>query len=76
MGSPTDETWSDVRLLPDYVEFRFSPGFPLEEIFTAAGDDMIALLKGMLALDPKKRLTATESLSEIWFALNINFINN
>ena len=30
LGSPTDETWPDVRELPDYVEYRFSPGFPLE----------------------------------------------
>lgn len=63
LGSPTKENWPDVDQLPDYVEFRPSPGFPLEEIFSAAGDDLIHLLKGLFALDPKRRLTSTQCLS-------------
>ena len=64
LGSPTKETWPDVSQLPDYVEFRYCPGFPLEEIFTAAGDDMLEMLRGLFALDPKRRLSSTECLSK------------
>ena len=66
LGSPTPETWPDVDQLPDYVQFNYSPGFPLTEIFTAAGDDMLDLLRGLFALDPKKRLTSTQCLSTIY----------
>ena len=72
LGSPTKENWPDVDQLPDYVEFRPSPGFPLEEIFSAAGDDLIHLLKGLFALDPKRRFTSTQCLSNK-IATNISF---
>jgi cyclin-dependent kinase 7 len=67
LGSPNPENWKGVETLPDYVEFRYCPGCPLRDIFTAAGDDMIELLEGFFHLYPPKRLTASESLRKCIF---------
>ena len=72
LGSPTKENWRDVDQLPDYVEFRYSPGFPLDEIFSAAGDDLLQLLRGLFALDPKRRLTSTQCLRKSVLLEKIN----
>lgn len=61
-GTPTQENWPNHNLLPDYCEFRFCPGIPLRDIFTAAGDDLIELLQGMFLLNPAKRLDAAQCL--------------
>jgi cyclin-dependent kinase 7 len=41
MGTPTQETWPDHQLLPDFVTFKSFPGTPLQDIFIAAGPDLI-----------------------------------
>ena len=61
-GTPTQENWPNHNLLPDYCEFRFCPGIPLRDIFTAAGNDLIELLQGMFLLNPAKRLDAAQCL--------------
>ena len=67
LGSPTEENWPNVKSLPDYVEFRATPGFPLRDIFTAAGDDLIELLQGLFYLYPPRRLTASQALRKFNF---------
>ena len=64
LGTPTPQNWPNVKELPDYVEFHYCPGFPLRDIFTAAGDDLIDLLEGLFHLYPPRRLTATQALRE------------
>ena len=44
--------------LPDYVQFKPSPGTALKDIFIAASDDLLELLEKMLTMDPCKRITA------------------
>lgn len=69
-GIPTDETWPSFRRLPNARSLRLpksSPGsiirarFPL---LTAAG---VALLNGLLTLDPERRLSAKEVLAHEYF---------
>ncbi|XP_003745813.2 cyclin-dependent kinase 7 [Galendromus occidentalis] len=68
MGTPTEETWPGVTKLPDYVEFKGFPGTQFEEIFTAAGDDLLELLRKLLAMDPLNRCTCTEALKMDYFS--------
>lgn len=67
-GTPTEEIWPGVKLLPDYIQFKFYPAIPLREIFTAAGDDLIELADRMFSLYPLKRCTATEALKMQYFS--------
>lgn len=60
-GSPTAENWPGAKDLPDYVAFKFLPGIPFKEIFSAAGDDLLELLQWCFKLDPPKRLVG------VWF---------
>lgn len=68
LGTPTDETWPDVKTLPDYMQFKIFPGTPLRHIFTAAGDDLILLAEKLLALYPFNRCTCTEALNLPYFS--------
>ena len=54
--------------LPDYVQFKPSPGTALKDIFIAASDDLLELLEKMLTMDPCKRITAA-SVSYAAFTL-------
>lgn len=67
-GTPTEENWPGVKLLPDYIQFKPCPVIPLREIFTAAGDDLIELAESMFDLYPIKRCTATEALKMPYFS--------
>lgn len=50
----------NVKDLPDYLEFKPMVATPLNQIFTAAGDDLLHLLQSMLKLDPLRRCSATQ----------------
>lgn len=67
-GSPTEEVWPGVKLLPDYIQFKPYPIIPLREIFTAAGDDLIEVAESMFSLYPLKRCTASEALKMPYFS--------
>lgn len=60
--------WSGVTKLPDYIDFKFMPGTPFHEIFTAAGDDLLNLLSNMLSLDPNRRMSCDELLKQEYFS--------
>ena len=55
-------------LLQDFVTFKSFPGTPLQDIFIAAGPDLIQLLERLLAMDPNKRCSATEALKMPYFS--------
>ncbi|XP_064624742.1 cyclin-dependent kinase 7-like [Lineus longissimus] len=67
MGSPDETTWPNMTKLPDYIKFKEQSSQPLDQIFTAAGKDLIAFLESMLCLDPIRRCTATEALKMPYF---------
>jgi cyclin-dependent kinase 7 len=51
--------------LPDYIKFKTFPGYDLKDVFIAATDDLLFLLKKLLAMDPLKRCSATEVLFNV-----------
>ena len=69
-GTPTEETWPGVSSLPFYVPPAKGPNAakpspPLSwwrSRFPLLGEDGIDLLKGLLTMDPQKRLTARKAL--------------
>lgn len=71
LGSPTDQTWPGLKLLPDYVAFPPQPKVPLRSIFNAASDDALDLLEKMLTYDPLERITAIDALMHPYFSGNL-----
>lgn len=66
-GTPTEETWPGVSSLPDYIPFHKQQPQPLRDLFTAASDDTLNLLDGLLTLNPTARLTANAALDHAYF---------
>ena len=67
-GTPTEDVWPRVKQLPDYIEFKPMTGIPFREIFSAAGEDLLQLIKWTLVLDPAKRCTCTQALKSRFFS--------
>lgn len=67
-GNPTEENWPGLKSLSDYVEFKPFTSVPLKQIFTAAGDDLLDVIGGLLVLNPNKRKTCTEILKMPFFS--------
>ncbi|CAC5409852.1 cyclin-dependent kinase 7-like [Mytilus californianus] len=68
LGTPSDETWASMKDLPDYVKFKVFPGYDLKDVFIAATEDLLCLMKKLLAMDPLQRCSATESLKMDYFS--------
>ncbi|XP_021936620.1 cyclin-dependent kinase 7 isoform X1 [Zootermopsis nevadensis] len=68
LGTPTDETWPNVKELPDFIQFKTFPGTPLRHIFTAAGDDLLDLLAHLLSISPLDRCNCHEALQAPYFS--------
>ncbi|KAJ8985551.1 hypothetical protein NQ317_019935 [Molorchus minor] len=67
-GNPTEENWPGVKALTDYVEFKTFNSIPLKTIFTAAADDLLNLIEGLLVLNPIKRKECAECLQMQFFS--------
>lgn len=67
LGNPTEENWPGLKSLSDYVEFKPFASVPLKNIFTAAADDLLDLVAGLLILNPLKRLDCTQCLKMPFF---------
>lgn len=67
-GNPTIENWPGVKTLTDYIEFKPFPPVPLNHIFTAAGDDLLDVISGLLVLNPLKRKNCTTTLKMPFFS--------
>jgi len=66
-GTPDDTKWPGVKSLPDFVDFKFMPGIPFHDIFTAADDDLLQIMGSMLSLDPRKRFSCDDLLKCPYF---------
>ncbi|KAM3177002.1 hypothetical protein ACTXT7_005378 [Hymenolepis weldensis] len=66
-GTIEDHEWPDVSRAKNYITYKPRPPIPFSQIFTAAGDDLIALLYALLALNPDDRGTATSALASPYF---------
>ncbi|KAL1445873.1 hypothetical protein WDU94_003545 [Cyamophila willieti] len=67
LGTPSEETWPGVTKLQDFIQFKVFPGIPLNEIFTAAGDDLLQVISSLLCLNPAKRTNCTQTLKMDYF---------
>ena len=69
LGTPTDDTWPEFKVLPDYHKLIFpdSKGCELSEMFPGHSEETIQLLKRFLVLNPEKRISTTEALSDPYF---------
>ncbi|KAF2749330.1 serine/threonine-protein kinase crk1 [Sporormia fimetaria CBS 119925] len=73
-GTPTEETWPGVSKLQCYVApdkpaaQRGHPKSWWESNFGLIGEDGRNLLRGMLTMDPKKRLSSEEVVKHPWFS--------
>lgn len=67
-GNPTENNWPGVTKLADYVAFKEFPIVPLNDIFTAASDELLDLLQSMLVLDPNERCSATQAMKMSYFS--------
>eukprot|EP01103_Thecamoeba_quadrilineata_P019317 TRINITY_DN7769_c0_g1_i1.p1 TRINITY_DN7769_c0_g1~~TRINITY_DN7769_c0_g1_i1.p1 ORF type:complete len:360 (+),score=60.95 TRINITY_DN7769_c0_g1_i1:62-1081(+) len=67
LGTPTEETWPNIKALPGYFEFVPSPPVPFANIFSAASDDMLSLIADMFRFSPNSRCTASAALKHKYF---------
>lgn len=67
-GTPNDHTWPGVTKLHDYIQFKHYPPQPLNQIFSAAMDDLLMLLQSMFEINPNNRGTSTECLKMSYFS--------
>ncbi|KAH8339686.1 hypothetical protein KR074_008589 [Drosophila pseudoananassae] len=68
LGTPSENEWPYISKLHDYLQFRNFPGTPLENIFTAADNDLIHLMRCLFAMNPLRRVSCQEALSMRYFA--------
>jgi cyclin-dependent kinase 7 len=72
LGTPTEDNWPGVAKLPAYtVPEPHPPGLTKQELgglFGVTGQDGIDLLRQMLVLDPRRRITAREILDHPYWA--------
>lgn len=74
LGAPTEENWPGVTSLPGYaipdIAKLAAPQRALwESMFGSAGEEGIRLLKGMMELDPRNRVSAKNALEDAWFRI-------
>ncbi len=76
-GTPSDEEWPEFRKYATKIGFayRSCSKIPLENIISTAPKDAIDLLKRMLALDPTRRMTASECLAHPYLNEKSQIVN-
>ncbi|KAL7665466.1 [RNA-polymerase]-subunit kinase [[Candida] zeylanoides] len=70
LGTPTEQTWPNVSHLPLYNALKMYPPPSRQEMrrgFSAATEEALDLLCGLVALNPQKRMTAAEALQHRYF---------
>jgi serine/threonine protein kinase len=68
LGTPTEESWPGVGLLPEYkAQFPQWPAKDLHAVFPQLEGSGVDLLRRMLAYNPKQRISANAALRHPWF---------
>uniref|UniRef100_A0A0K0FKX0 Cyclin-dependent kinase 7 n=1 Tax=Strongyloides venezuelensis TaxID=75913 RepID=A0A0K0FKX0_STRVS len=67
LGTPKLEDWPLMVELPGYCEPKQEPGIELNQVFTAASEDLLELIRGTFIFNPLKRYTATQCLESSYF---------
>ncbi|GAA6023980.1 hypothetical protein JCM10207_006841 [Rhodosporidiobolus poonsookiae] len=68
LGTPDEAVWPGFTHLSSGATFDKKPRTDLRLLFSAASPDAIDLLEGLLAYDPRKRITARAALSHPYFS--------
>ncbi|XP_026689145.1 cyclin-dependent kinase 7-like [Diaphorina citri] len=81
LGTPSEDTWPGVTKLQDFIQFKVLPGIPLNEIFTAAGDDLLLYTTTIILItgcyQTPGLYPVQKSVKETSFVLDIaNFISS
>lgn len=73
-GTPTEDVWEGINKLPQFYPKKFPKWKPqdLGKALQVNGEDIISpagveLLREMLRMDPRKRITAKDALRHRWF---------
>jgi len=79
IGTPTEENWPNVKLLPQYVEFEKRDPLSLSELIVEKcrqSQEAYDLLASFLLHDPRKRYTLAEALKSPYMNKNKNITSN
>lgn len=69
LGTPSEQSWPGVTALQDWNnDFPVWPTLSLARFCANMGDDGLDLLEQMLAIDPRRRITARDAMSHPYFA--------
>ncbi|GAA5914462.1 hypothetical protein JCM6882_003026 [Rhodosporidiobolus microsporus] len=67
MGTPDEGVWPGFSKLANGASFEKKPKTDLRMLFSAASSEALDLMEKLLAYDPRKRITAKESLYHPYF---------
>lgn len=69
LGTPSQDNWPDGHKLASKIGFRFPTFSPtsLEQLIPNASPEGVAIMNGMMAWDPNKRLSAAKTLAHAYF---------
>ena len=74
LGTPNEETWPDVRILPDYGKLQFKTKLCKQwnDILPRATETpmLIDLVSTLLKLNPKQRLTSRQAIDSKWLMVH------
>ncbi|KAL0210992.1 hypothetical protein P9112_009290 [Eukaryota sp. TZLM1-RC] len=72
LGTPTEQSWPGVTSLPSYITHKSMPTTPWERVIPSVyGDDAIDLIRKMLVLDPRKRISVEAALNHPYFTSGV-----
>ena len=67
LGTPKGEDWGGLKHMPAFIKFQERDGIPLKTQFAGVETEALDLLGKMVALDPRRRITAVDALAHPYF---------
>ena len=68
LGTPSEDEWTGMNYLPNYLPFSASPRISFKRAFPKASDSAIKLLSELFTYNPSKRISAHDALESDYFA--------